>query len=166
MLLVISQPIPVFGLGHYRSIASSTIFFSPHKSLPPKLLFQHNQRCIAGKVSRSLCLPHKEKGNFFTFSNNKSQQVFVAFVGTKLGNSSRVVARRQYRRGWSVGTQRHCVGSNRLPQLLLPSASHHPRSAGVLDFAFGPQAYPNIWGVRSRRMRWTSRTLENFLIQE
>jgi hypothetical protein len=45
-------------------------------------------------------------------------------------------------------------------------ARPHPRSAGVLDFAFGPQAYPNIWGVRSRRKSSASRTLKNFLIPE
>jgi hypothetical protein len=86
--------------------------------------------------------------------------MFVAFLGTKSGDTSREVAlegsTREVEECGLDGMMQGATGSLKL----LLGARFHPRKAGIVDFTFGPQAYPNIWGARLKWMRWASGTLK------
>ena len=82
---------PNFWLSHYQSVALSPNFFSPHKSLPPGLLFLYNQHCIAGKVFQVLCLLHKQEGKFFILVQQKVSTTVCCFFRDKVGDTSSMV---------------------------------------------------------------------------
>ncbi len=111
VLFVVVQPTQIFGSGHYQLVALSPKNFL-HTS--PYLLDFYPNITSTALLARSpnLCACCTSKKVFFKpFPAKSINNSFVAFLGTKLGDTTkRSSSQRQYQQGWGVWIRRHCMG--------------------------------------------------------